>query len=271
MSLLSPPLMHVSAHPVALNFMVIGEVRSGASIVQTSLNRLPEVVCHGDLMHPDDVVRRQTHEDYFGAAVISDRLPEWCKLGEVNPYRYLNDIVFDNPKKSEKAIGIRLDYDTVDAYDLYEMINERWREGDFCVIHVRRNPIACYVSLIQAKRSKVWGLSVNDKLQAMAPPPVRVDADELLLFCRQHEQRHRRLINSCGDICTVQYQDLVFNFGNTMRQVLKFLELSTVYLPTSTYRRLRNNELTKRIVNYDELRLTAPKEIRDLLIAPDCF
>lgn len=263
------------SHAVDINFVLAGNVRSGTSAIQSSLSQVPGIICHGDLLYhngdPDhsDAVRRMAHESYFGPSADPKRLPEWCKVGEGNPCRYLNEQVWDRPQAGEKAIGVRLDYQTLDGYDLYDLLSERCRVGDFCLLHVFRNPVACFVSLLQAQRSRVWSRSINDPPQANPPPPVRVDPDELLTFCRQHEKYRRRLAEACPDALAINYHDVVYDFPATMARILAFLERPGV-APGPTCRRLRNYDFRKRVLNFAELRATAVKEVRDLLTAPDC-
>lgn len=264
-----------TSRAVDINFVLAGNVRSGASAIQSSLSQTPGVICHGDLLYHNgddeksDVVRRAAHESYFGPCADPKRLPEWCKIGEGNPCRYLNEQIFDNPSGGEKVVGVRLDYETINNYDLYELINDRERDGDFCMLHLIRNPVACYVSKVQAERSKVWSMSVNDSPQLASPPPIRIDVEELLTFCRQHEQRRRRLSEACRDALTINYYEVVYDFPAVMRKVLRFLERPGV-APAPACRRLRNHDFPKRVLNFLDLRITAPKEVRDLLNAPDC-
>lgn len=263
------------SHAVDINFVVTGNARSGAGALQSALSQVEGVVCHTDLLYNNgdpkqsEPVRRAAHEAYFGPCANPKRLPEWCSFHEGNPCRYLNEMIFDRPLHGERAVGVRLDYATVAEYDLYDLFHERWRAGDFCLVHVERNPVACFVSLLQAQRYGVWRRSINDPPQTAPPPPVHVDVDDLVQFCRQHEQRRRRLRECCPDQLTVRYYDIVYDFQPTMDKLLKFLERPSA-LAQPACRRLRNNDFPKRVINFAELRALAPKEVRGYLTAPDC-
>ena len=52
--------------PEKLNFMVAGNVHSGYGLLQASLAAHPSIICHGDVLHEDDKVRKREHESYFG-------------------------------------------------------------------------------------------------------------------------------------------------------------------------------------------------------------
>src|SRR5262245_34441108 len=156
------------AQATALNFVIAGEHRSGVAVAQTALDCTPGVVCHGDLLFDEhggpeeqEAVRRDAHESYFGRPAdpeAATRAPEWfsARYEHPNPCRYLTDQVFDHPCGGEDHVGVRLLYPQIVKYDLFDYLEGRYREGDFCLVHVLRNPLACLISLKQARQSGLW-------------------------------------------------------------------------------------------------------------------
>jgi hypothetical protein len=246
-----------------LNFVVVGEVRSGAAAVASALDQVPGVVCHGDLFFAEhgtqgeqEAVRREAHESYFGrrvAAGVADHSPEWF-TADANPYRYLVDHVFDRPCHGECRVGVRMLYPLLERFDLYELLEERWREGDFCVVHVVRNPVACLVSARQATQSGTWGEPAGAPAQSFPPMPVLLDAREVADCIRRHESVIRKVRASCEDRVEVHYRDLVFHYKAAMGDVMEFLELPQQAVPRPGIRRLRNCEMERRILNFDQVR-----------------
>jgi hypothetical protein len=263
---------HAPAVGTILNFVVAGGFRSGASVVQSSLNQMNGVVCHADLLFCDygdhdeqDAVRREAHEAYFGPCRAPSRLPEWFTR-DGNPYRYLTDVVFDKPKRNESRIGVLLNYDLIGKWELYDLLEERWREGDFCVVNVVRNPIACLVSAKQARKSGVWRESASSPVQGGGSPlPVGLDPEEVVACVRRHISVQGKIRASCKDALEVQYKDLVFKFDSVMSDVFEFLEIPQQKIPRPASRRMRNRSMEERIANYPALMRELPSEARRFL------
>lgn len=247
------------------NFALTGEARSGAGAVATAVNARREAVCHADLFHRDDAVRRAAHEAYFGPTADEEQ-PEWFVDGVTNPWQYVERTVVDNPRRDEAAVGFYVPYGVVRKWELYELFEQKCREGSFGVVHVVRNPVACYVSLKQAEHSGVWTRGPKEKGAARPPSPVRVDAGDLLRFCRDHAATTTKIRDACRDRLEVSYRDVVYDFQKTMRRVFDYVELPEVpSLAKAGCKRLRNRPVLDRISNLTELRLDLPTEVRRLL------
>jgi hypothetical protein len=253
-----------------LNFVVTGEARTGVGTLATSINNRGGAVCHLDLFARDDAARRAAHEAYFGPS--EDSWPTWFVADETHPWHYLNDEVFDNPRKNETAVGCHLPYDVVRRYELYELLALRCRDGDFCLVHVVRNPVAALVSARQAEKSGVASRGWQDKAPNPKPAPIRLDADELVEFCRTYEATRGKVRAACDDALEVRYADLLLNYQDTMQKVFDFLELPPrPELARPSCRRLRNGEIRERVTNLVEIRSTVPSDVRALIDADDLF
>ncbi len=258
------PAVHTVKTSAVLNFVVVGQVRSGAALIQSALDKLSEVTCHDDLFHADAKIRQRVHERYFGPAP-SPALPTWFVPPEMNPYQYLSRQIFDQNVNAESAIGVRLTYDQVQQHQFYDLLHDRCHEGDFCLIHVRRNPVAAYVSQQQAVANRLFALDVNDRTVHTPPQPIAIDPKELTAFVRNHESVAGKIQAACDDTLDITYRELCRNFGNTMKKVLDFLELPPSLPVMASYRRLPNNDMPKRIANFDELRQKVPADVREFL------
>lgn len=255
-----------------LNFVVTGEIRSGTSVVQTALDAHSCVVCHGNLLHSDENVCRAAHESYFGpgSASPADARVDWF-TADTNAYQYLTHSVFDRALRGESACGVRILYDRVRALDLFDLLDDRCREGDFCLIHVRRNPAACYVSLRQALASGVWSLPRAGRPRQTVPPsPVLLDSREMTEFVRESLATAVKIARACSDVLEVKYEDLVFDYRATMTAVLDFLEVPVVPLPLPAHRRLPNRIMSDRVVGLADLTRRLPSDVRSLL-EDNCF
>ncbi len=253
-----------------LNYVVLGNARSGAAVVQSTLSRRPGAVCHAGLMHPDEGTRRAVHENYFGPSKDPVKLPEWFREGYVSPWQYINHTILDNPQKGEQAVGFLLTYPQVVRWDLYDLFEARCREGDFCVVHVVRNPVACFVSLKQAEKYGIWARSWDDAGPARCPSPVSLDPSELVDFCRNHEAVRGKIRAACSDVLEVPYRDLFLDYQAVMAKVFDFLELPDSEEPaTAAYKRLRNRAMRQRISNWDKVVAAVPFDVKKLFDAED--
>lgn len=255
-----------------INFVVSGQARSGSSIVQSAIMNTQKAVCHENLLHEREELRKASHEAYFGEEPrTSEGLPSWFTPIHINPWTYLNHRVFDNNLHEEAAVGCRLPYPEMRRYELYDLLQERCHEGDFCLVHVSRNPVACYVSLLQAKQTGVWSRSINDQPSSKMPDAVELDPELLTDFVRDHLATRERMLSACPDALDIKYRDLHLNFQKVMRSVFEFLELDPPRQAMSSYARLRNRKMQQRIANLQRVRSKVPSDVREQLDAPDLF
>jgi len=253
-----------------LNFVVTGQVRCGASVIQTSVRSHPKATCHGDLLHHEEDVRRETHEEYFGAP-FKAAMPEHCIPGEVNPEQYLSARVFDSPLNGEEAIGVKVLFPHLKANDLWEFLHERSLEGDFCTILVLRNPVACYVSWKQALQTGVFQQDIDDRQPLNSPLPVDLEPSKLVPFVRWHVAFEERIRQYCDDRLEIHYRELFLNYHEVMGQVFEYLELPPYAAVTPSCRRLKNRSMRQRIANFHTVRLELPDDVRVYLDAEDLF
>lgn len=260
-----------------LNFALVGDVRSGLTVVSTALNKRPEIVCHAAAVHRHDdpaienAVRRRAHEAYFGLCKSPDKFPTWLVRGETNPIQYIAHALFDNPQNGETVVGLQAAYPLVREWELDELFSRRGAEGDFCLIHLRRNPVACYVSKLQAERTQVFSQRVGEK-PGLWPPAVSIDAEELIPFVRQHTATAGRLRNCCRDIMEVSYKDLFCDYATTMAWICEFLELDDAYTPIKPdIQRLANRPMVDRISNVSRLLLSVPTDVADFIRSDEFY
>lgn len=246
-----------------LNFAVVGAVRAGTSIVQSAICNRRGAVCHADLFHPSIEVRKDAHEAYFGLAKDPKKSPEWwLPDGAMSPLQYVNHRILDNPQQGEQAVGFRIHYPMIRQLELFELFDIRCREGDFCLVHVVRNPVACFVSLKQAERSNVWRVDVNDP-PAPSPGRISIEPGELTEYVREHMAMRQRISQCCQDQQIVQYADLLYDVQNTLRGVFRYLELEDQDEPPfPSCRRLRNRDFLSRINHFEQLRQVVPSDVR---------
>jgi hypothetical protein len=251
--------------PDTLNFMVVGNCYSGHDLLQASLSAHPAMTCHGDLLHEDPEVRRKEHEDYFGQY---DKVPDWYLPRELSVEQYLNNKIFDNGLHGEKAIGVRLDYNNFVVSDLWDYADQRCRQGDFCLLHVTRNPVACFVDMQQAEgESGIEGLPFMAAFgRTVCPEPT-----ELTNFVREHLASEMKINRLCSDRAVTPYHELLLDFKGILRPIFKFLELpySSACVPNKKH--INVGDMRRRIGNWAQLRAELPSDVRSVLESPTLF
>lgn len=252
--------------PETLNYMIVGSRFSGHDLLQSSLSAHPQMVCHGDLLHHDEQIRKEEHEDYFGD---SGKVPDWYLPRQISVEQYLNNKIFDNTLFGEKAVGVRLDYNHFVENDLWDYADQRCRQGDFCLLHVSRNPVACFVEL-QAS-VKTSGLGVSLPLPGMLNSSTHLDAKELTTYVRDYLAHEIKVNRLCSDRAVIPYHELLLDFKGTLKQVCDFLgvQYSSACIPNR--KRLKLQDMRSRIGNWSQLQSELPLDVKDVLNSPTLF
>ena len=252
--------MNTLASTEVLNFIVTGQLRSGANVVSTSINAHPQAVCHGDLLHSSEDVRRDVHETYFGTR--QSEVPDWFDSRYMSPEQYLTTRVFDHPLREEKVVGTKLLYPHLQANMLWDHLRERCLQGDFVVIHVKRNPLACYISMKQAAKGPSYVTKVTAGLEFEVPPTVSIDPKEFTEFCRWHAAHEARVAQLYDDRLEIDYRELCINYREVMKEVFDFLELPPCADVRPGMERLKNRNIRERVYNFTYSRDQMPHDVR---------
>jgi LPS sulfotransferase NodH len=261
----------VLTQQMCFNFLVVGQVRSGSAALCSSLSGLPGTYVHVGLLDRDEAVRRDAAQSYFGSDVGDEDETLHFRDGESNPYHYILAQVFDQPRRGESRIGLRLDYAFSGRYQIHDLIEEAYRRGDFCLVHVVRNPVACLVSLKQAEQTGTWGVSAGRRDDGEIPRPVRLDREELVSFVRNHFAEQVRIRNACPDAVVVRYRDLCLDYAQQVRRVAAYVETSCKRVAVPCVKRMRNRLIRDRVYNFDDLLREVPSDVRACMSASDLY
>ncbi len=255
------------------NFLLVGPERSGSAALASSLCGLPGTYVHVGLLDRDEAVRRAAAERYFDIdpEEAASGNPPWFRDGVTNPYHYLLASVFDRPRRGEARIGVRADYGFTRSYQIHDTVEELYRRGDFCVVHVHRNPVACFVSLKQAERTRQWGRPASQREGGDPPPAVRLDPVELTRFVRDHYAERAKLRAACPDAIDVQYRDLCLDFDHQVRRVAAYVEAPCGRVALPCIRRMRNRPVAERAYNFADVAKQVPSDVRAAMTAADLY
>lgn len=221
-------LMHLMAEgpqlatQARLVFLLVGPRRGGGAAVQTALDRHPKLMCAGDTLASQGYLNREEHERYFGP--WEDVFDETDGQPRLNVERYLDQFLFNFPT-SAHGLGIRLTYEQLAEYDLWDYWERRGREVGFCLLHITRNPLATFLSQRRAQQTGVWRCQNGD-----APPryPWSTNCDwsaeEVVDHVRQQDSWQARVERLCRDQLKIPYSSVV-NFPEARHRLCEFMEL----------------------------------------------
>lgn len=247
-----------------LNFVLVGEVRAGTYPLHTALDSVPTIVSHAHLLHDDVKLRNKSYTSYFkhfGAPFDPN---------ESSAHYFLQHRIFDRPVHDETIIGVRLTYDQIRKYDLFDLFKEKTNEGDFCVIHLERNPLVCFVSNKQAEKSKLF-YQTNKTSNQNIPDKVWIDVEELAEFVSNHIMIRNKINMLCHDVCRIQYHDMYFDFETVMTTILSFLETAEIKTYRPTVKRLANRTIDERAFQLDKVLAELPSDLRSEIMSRDLF
>ncbi len=250
-----------------LRYVVVGDTRSGILAVADTINNHPQATCYIDLFSVNPSVRKAAHEGYFGASVL--RQPEWFCFGDelleggeyTNPVDYISKILFR--EHQEKAVGLCITYSMIRRYELYELFADLTRLGDFCVIHVLRNPFECLVSGLQAVQTGVWR-SFDKRMPAALHMPVQPASSFVALHIEEHINTRNKLLRCLSDSVELRYDDLTSCFDFVGKRLFEFLELKPRQAVCRS-QKLNDEPLYRRVCNLIQVEQKLPKQYRGYL------
>ncbi len=240
-----------------LNFVVVGQQRSGMTAVADLLNNHGHAICHVGLFAADAQTRRQAHEAYFGPCSI--KKPVWFCQGDKDieggkfshPCEYLDE-VFASAQHGEQAIGVCIPYDVIARHELYEHLTELTYRGDFCLVHVVRNPAICLVSQVQAEQSGRYIAYAGERSLHYAPLAVSIDPSRMAEFINRHCAVRNKIASAADDAVELNYADFISRFDKVAGRLFQFLELPD-RSPVCRTQRLVPMPLRRRLLNFDHV------------------
>ncbi len=228
-----------------LNFVITGADNSGAGVIRQIVRNFPSTYCHTNLFHPEPSKRQEAHVSYFGD-LGTEAIPEWCVPDKTNPVQYLTKKIFDNNINAEKRIGVLLTYADIYKIELLDLFSMRCQEGDFCMIHIVRNPILSFISM------KEEAYAENSLYRGR---PLFIDIDELREFVSLHYLIGTKIKTFCADCFEFKYEELVWNPFFIMQSLREFLQVPiTTQLPSLPRARAKKKKPLYRVVNWGEIK-----------------
>ena len=196
-----------------MKFVVMSNARSGTSLLTETLNSHPDIICHGEIFHPDPTWHlKGTFANLSVEAKIEKR-------------RNLEDFVesvFN--QRGAAAVGAKMWLDQ----------NPEWcgnflaDESIYKIIYERANKLAQFSSGTLAKRTQIWNLNPGKKLPAGNDIKLDFDEQAFKRFIKhQSASFDYYRSNAEGPVLEVKFETIAAgDFGD----VLKFLQVRNIPL-----------------------------------------
>lgn len=221
-------------------FVIVADMRTGSTLLHSSLDAHPEVRCYGELFHPEVL------PDNVPPGVERDR----ASGGELVGRAFACDGV--------KAAGFRAMIFLPGAgqggwADAWHALAET--KGLRVIYLTRRDRLAQYASLLVARETAAYHPSADDPvLKPENRPRVHVDPTGFRRWTEEraslYDERRRQLAGKPS--LEIEYERLTGAWAETMSAAQEFLGVSRIALAQEKQKQERR-PLPEVIANYDQL------------------
>ena len=224
----------------ALPFIIVADLRSGSTLLATSLDSHPAVRCHGELFHPELLPDNQVGGGgryRMSGAQLAARAFAGRGLGAAG-FRAM--VFLPAPSQPQWA----------DAWDFLRAV-----DGLRVIYLTRRNALAQYASLLIARRSGVYHPYDHDPiLNPKNRPRLTVEVEE---FHRWRQERaelfaRRRQTLAGKPSLKLGYEDLTAGWPKEIMRVQEFLGVEPLPLLQAKQKQ-EQRPLSEVIANYEQV------------------
>lgn len=234
-------------------FVIVGAPRTGSTLLVKTLNTLDGVLCHGELLGPENV---RGYEDGFDLENASKqardaRIQRLLKERNGDPVEFIDRAL----KQNEEAVGFKALYSA--------FLNPRWQD---VVASLLRTPATRFIHL---RRGNSLRRYVSEQILLAGGPnhsgaggradvalQVRIEIDAFLQRAAELESQAQAVsaLLSQQPVLDLSYEELSSDTAGTVSRVAAFLGLGTAHVnarPALT--KVGAADLRVTVSNYQEL------------------
>lgn len=195
-----------------MRFVVIGSPRTGSSHLVHLLGSHPDILCNGNVFHPQSVFVFRPKE-----ALTAQAKSELLQLRETDPDALLERVF--SASFGRAHVGIKIFQGQNDRI-LDRVIHDHDVRK---IVLFRRNVLARYASVLAAKSSGDWGGKASGRIPD--PPKIRFNEAKFITFHDTYIAFYRVVIKKLNDFgrrfCLVNYDEInaPLFFGGLLRFV----------------------------------------------------
>ncbi|GAB3288500.1 Stf0 family sulfotransferase [Parahaliea aestuarii] len=236
------------------SFIIVGAPRTGSTLLVRTLNSIPGICCHGELLNAGKVVGYVDDFDTINASETErkahrERLTRWR---DSDPEGFL-----DAALKADSVAGLKLLYGAI--------LHPRWREtvdsllagSRLKIIHLRRrNRLRRYLSEQVMKTTGATHSGLGGGANRFKRNKLHIDVQAFQRSESTIEQQAKKVSALCSSQPTleVDYENLAQDFDSEIRRVTEFLGVD---IGSGSIRpaleKIGANDLREAISNYAEL------------------
>jgi LPS sulfotransferase NodH len=222
-------------------FVIVADLRTGSTLLSTSLNRHPEIRCYGELFHPED---------------FPDNQLDAVSRHELSARQLVDQAL---AASGFKAVGFRaMVFLPLDSHprwaDAWQCLAER---DELRVIWLtRRDRLSQYVSMLVAEHTGVYHPFDNDPLlRPENRPTITVDPQQFRHWVEERDRlaAERRAWLAARPALELDYETLTERWPEVVVRVQEFLGV-TIHPLAQGKRKQETRPLAEIIANYHELR-----------------
>jgi len=240
-----------------IKFILLGQGRSGSSLITEGLAEHPDVRIAGEVFHSDEEGRRLAFQALNGVEPDGEREAQYYRDG-ADAWQFLEQTVFDAPLGSGvQAAGFKMFY----LHARRNPVEKRdWRyllaNDDIRVIHlIRENMLESYISLRVAFLTGEWERFKGTNAPRKEQPRLRLEPKECEVYFNQELawRKWARESFRAHPFLEIKYErDVCARFADVMNEIHDFIDVprrrASQILEKQAQRPLR-----EAITNYEEL------------------
>lgn len=239
-------------------FVIYGIQRTGTTLIGTSLNNHPDILCLGELFDPNENYRPKEMLPYILFIKNSNNLNS-NQTNLINNketiFNYL-DIYYS---KSFKCIGFKL---MLNQTKRLPFVLDYLKSRSLRIIKVvRENVLYTYVSRLRAQNTSVFHstqLKSEEEFMNLSKTKIYIPTDSLIENLDSISKENQELdesVQSLGvNYITVSYNQLMENNPSKFDKILSFLEVKKKNELFSNLKKVSPSELENSIENYNEVK-----------------
>ena len=241
-----------SMSPVERLF-IVGNPRTGSTLLSTLLLQHPEIHVHGELFHSEENERRETH-------FLRGRRKSWFDPANDDAIMFLDDHVFgvstDYLNRTVSVVGVKIFADHVNtggATHLFRRIRAHYPGAT--IVHMRRDDyLDVLISLEIASRSRQWVNWTHDPQQRDSLSPFSIKIERAReFFDRMYRADSFFALNFAGEnYIPLQYSELVRDIPQSSAYLFARLGVPSHEVSAVTEKQVTGSDIDL-IKNMDEL------------------
>ena len=232
---------------------IVGNPRTGSTLLSTLLLQHPEIHVHGELFHSEENERRETH-------FLRGRRKSWFDPANDDAIMFLDDHVFgvstDYLDRTVSVVGVKIFADHVNtggATHLFRRIRAHYPSAT--VVHMRRDDyLDVLISLELASRSRQWVNWSHDVQQRRPVSPFSIKVERAReFFERMYRADSFFALSFAGEnYISLQYSELVRDIPQSSAYLFARLGVPSHEVSAVTEKQVTGSDIDL-IKNMDEL------------------